>query len=75
MAGIGRLMEVLAAMGVEEPTKRVRVTNYIYKQLHRQVDEDLNAGMIGVGEARSQLHEEDVALPTRTAGWWLIEKT
>eukprot|EP00959_Pyramimonas_sp_CCMP1952_P111732 2336990-Pyramimonas_sp.AAC.1 len=68
-------MEVLATMGVDEPTRRGQVMNYFYKQLHRRAGEDLNSWMIRFGEARSQLDEEDVALPARTAGWWLIEKT
>ena len=75
MAGINKLMEVLATMGVDEPTRRGQVMTYFYKQLHRRAGEDLNAWMIRFGEARSQLDEEDVALPARTAGWWLIEKT
>ena len=75
MAGINKLMGVLSAMGVDEPTRRGQVLNYFYKQLHRRAGEDLNAWMIRFGEARSQLDEEDVGLPARTAGWWLIEKT
>ena len=75
MAGINKLMDVLSTMGVDEPTRRGQVMNYFYKQLHRRAGEDLNAWMIRFGEARSQLDEEDVALPPRTAGWWLIEKT
>ena len=73
MAGINKLMEVLATMGVDEPTRRGQGMTYSYKQLHRRPGEDLNAWMIRFGEARSQLDEEDVALPARTAGWLLIE--
>ena len=40
MAGINRLMEVLATMGVDEPTRRGQVMTYFYKQLHRRTGED-----------------------------------
>ena len=75
MAGINKLMDVLSTMGVDEPTRRGQAMNYFYKQLHRRAGEDLNARMIRFGEARGQLDEGGAALPPRTAGWRLIEKT
>ena len=66
MAGINKLMEVLATMGVDEPTRRGQVMTYFYKQLHRRPGEDLNAWMIRFGEVRSQLDEEDVDVAIRS---------
>ncbi len=54
MAGIIRLMEVLATMGVEDSTRRGQAMNYFYKQLRRWPREELVAWSIRFGEARAR---------------------
>ena len=41
MAGINRLMEVLATIGKDVPTRRGAVMKYFYKVLHRRAGEDI----------------------------------
>ena len=75
LQGITRLLDTLATIGTEAPIRKGQVMTYFYKVLHRRRGEDMNAWVVRFGDAKAQLHEEEVGLPQGTAGWWLIEKS
>ena len=58
MSGINRLIEVLATIGKDAPTRRGAAMKYFYNVLHRRAGEDICAWVVRFSEAKGQMDEE-----------------